>query len=221
MASKGRCTIVTILGSAYFQPIADLLERWLARRRPRPNKVQSGHYEAGYAASCVLLLVAMFESYVSRARFVQGTKVAASKKNAIDVVLTIYPRLRHQKALRDVYVLRDVLIHSHLWEVEYECGGSHPMVLQSATRDAAYGNKMHTERVNQNTRRTKAIGLSVLPSRIDRTDVLKVFDTLWKTLLVFEATDWFQCYVSHAHVRFRSKTRLFSELQSEVTNALS
>ena len=152
--------------------------------------------------------------------FVQGTKIALSKQNAIDVVLTVYPRLRHRKALMDVYVLRDLLIHNHLWEIEYEWGGSHPMVLRSATKHPAYGNKMYDARVNKNTRRTKALGLSVLPSRTDRTDVLKVFDTLWKTLLVFEATDRFQCYVSHENVQFRGNTRAFSDLQKEIANAL-
>ena len=47
---------VSILGSSYFQPIADLIERWLAQPRPRPNAVQSGYSEAGYAASVVLSL---------------------------------------------------------------------------------------------------------------------------------------------------------------------
>ena len=218
--SKGRRKIVTVVGSSYCQPIADLVDKLLTQRRQPPNKVQSGFYESGYAASCVLLLVAMFESYVSRVRFVQGAKVALSKRSAIDVVLAVYPRLRHRKALMDVYVLRDLLIHNHLWEIEYEWGGSHPMVLRSATKHPAYGNKMYDARVNQIARRTKALGLSVLPSRTDRTDVLKVFDTLWKTLLVFEATDRFQCYVSDENVQFRGDTRAFSELREEITNAL-
>ena len=218
--SKGRRKIVTVVGSSYCQPIADLLDKLLARRRPRPNKVQSGFFESGYAASCVLLLVAMFESYVSRLRFVQGAKIAASKRSAIDVVLAAYPRLRYRKALMDVYVLRDLLIHNHLWEIEYEWGGSHPMVLRSASKHPAYGHRMFEVRVNQITRRTKALGLSVLPSRTDRTDVLKVFNTLWKTLLVFEATDRFQCYVSDQNVQFRGKTRPFAELRDEITNAL-
>jgi hypothetical protein len=84
--SRGRRTIVTILGASYFQPIADLLEQWLTQGRPRPNRVQSGHYEAGYAASCVLLLVAMFESYVSRLRFVRGATMSATLRTAIEVV---------------------------------------------------------------------------------------------------------------------------------------
>lgn len=212
--------LVTVIGAAYFQPIADLFERWLARKRPRANKVQSGFYESGYAASAVLLLVAMFESYVSRLRFVQGARVPANKRHAVDVVLSVFPRLRHRKALEDVYVLRDALIHNHLWEVEYDWGGNPSMVLRHAAKSDWSGNPRHNKRVNKSCR-TKALGLSVLPSRVDRTDALKVFDTIWKTLLVFESEDRFQCYVSHEHVRFRdSRSKLFSELRDELRKSL-
>ena len=218
--SRDKSRLVTVIGSGYFQPIADLLERWLARKRPTANKVQSGFYESGYAASAALLLIAMFESYVSRLRFVQGAIVPADKRHAVDVVLSVYPRLRHRKALTDVYILRDSLMHNHLWELDYEWGGSPGMVLRSASKHPWSGDKKYTQRVNTKVYRTKALGLSVLPSRVDRGDVLKVFDTIWKTLLVFENTDRFQCYVSDQHVQFRGKTRLFAELRDEIEKAL-
>lgn len=213
---RGQGKLVTIVGSAYCQPIADLLDRALTDKRPRPNKIQSGFYENGYATSVVLLLVALFESYVSRLRFVQRDKVPVTARSAVDVVLAVYPRMRHIKALTDVYILRDLLIHNHLWEIDYEWGGAPSMVLRGATKDPAYGDRKYIDRVNAATRRTKALGLTVLPSRVDRTDVLKVFDTIWKTLLIFEGSDRFQCYVSHEHVRFRGKTVLFSMLRDYI-----
>lgn len=213
---RGQGKLVTIIGSAYCQPIADLLDKALARKRHIPNKVQSGFYEHGYAASVVLLLVALFESYVTRLRFVQRGKVPPDARSAIDVVLALYPRLRHIKALTDVYILRDLLIHNHLWEIDYEWGGAPSMILRGATKDSSYGDRKYNNRVNVTTRRTKALGLTVLPTRVDRTDVLKVFETIWKTLLIFEKTDRFQCYVSHEHVRFRGKTVLFSTLRDAI-----
>jgi hypothetical protein len=136
--SKGQSNLVTIIGEGYFQPIADLMEKWLARPLPpRPNKVQSCFYENGYAAAVVLLLVAMFESYVARLRFVQqakGNAVPTNKKNAIEVIYHVFPRLRHKKALEDVYVLRDLLIHNHLCEIYYEYGGSPAIVLKRTTK---------------------------------------------------------------------------------------
>ena len=179
------------------------------------NWFSCGTHESGYAASCVLLLVAMFESYASRLRYAQGENVAKTR-TAIDVVLAVFPKLRHRKALQDVYVLRDLLMHAHVWEVEYEWGGPVPMVLLNATMHAAYGDGKFKARVNMKTHRTKALGLSVFPSRVDRIDLHKVFETIWKTLLVIEAADKFQCYVSHLHVRYRGKLVLFSSLAKEL-----
>lgn len=217
---RGREKLVTVLGSAYFQPITDLIDRLISVKRQRPNRVKSSSNESGYTAACVLLLVAMFESYVSRVRFANRSRVSNRARSALAVVESVFPRLRHRKSLEDVYILRDLLMHSHLWEIEYEWGGPTPMVLKTATMHPAYGDKKFTQRVNLKTHRTKALRLSVFPSRVDRTDLLKVFDTIWKTLLQFEQADRFQCYVSHLHVRFRGRMVLFSSLRDELQNAL-
>ena len=216
---RHREKLVTILGSAYFDPIADLIDRLTKPPKQRPNRIKSGHHENGYAVSCVLLLVAMFESYVSRLRFAQGAKVSDKTRTAVEVVLSIYPRLRHRKALQDVYVLRDLLMHGHVWEIEYEWGGPVPMALVDAKMHTAYGDNKFRTRVNLTTHRTKALGLAVFPSRVDRTDLLKVFDTIWKTLLMLEAADRYQCYVSHLHVRYRGKSVLFSSIRDELRSA--
>lgn len=218
--SRTRGKLVTVLGSAYFQPIADLIEQ-LAKRKPaRPTRVKSSERESGYSAACVLLLVAMFESYTSRVRFAQPTNVNDSDRMAIDIVMAALPRLRHKKALEDVYVLRDLLMHGHLWEIEYEWGGPVPFILKDAKLHPAYGNSKFRRRVNMRTHRTKALGLSAFPSRVDRRDLSKVFETLWKTLLQLEAQNRFQCYVSHLHVRYKGETVLFSSLQDVLKASL-
>lgn len=160
----------------------------------------------------ILLLVAMFESYVVRVRYVQRPAVPVRLRTAIDVLLHLYPRLRHRKALTDVYVVRDALFHNHLWEIEYSWGGSPAMVLHGAIKDPAFGDKKYSARVNPNTRRTKALGIAVVPTRVDRRDARKIFETVWKTLLFLEAKNRNQCYVSHIHIRFRDKTVLFGAL---------
>ena len=207
---------VSILGSSYFQPIADLIDRWVSRPRPRPNAVASGYFEHGYAASVVLLLVAMFESYAVRVRYIQRALVPKTRRTALEVLLHVYPRLRYRKALTDVYVLRDVIFHNHLWEIEYSWGRSPAMVIHGAVRDPAFGDKKYSSRVNPITRRTKALDLSIVPTRVDRRDARKVFETIWKTLIFLESKNRNQCYVSHEHVRYRGKTVLFSELIAQL-----
>ena len=212
---------VSVLGSSYFQPLADLIDRWLSRPRPpKPNKVQSGYYEHGYAAAVILLLVAMFESYLSRLRFAQRPRVPSVARHALDVLFAVYPGIRQKKALTDVYVIRDAIIHNHLWELEYSWSGSPSMTLHGAVMDPAFGDKKYRVRVNMNSRRTKALRLNVVPTRVDRRDALKIFRTLWDALLFLESKDRWQCYVSDQHIRYRGQTRLFSDLRVELANAL-
>lgn len=212
-------TLVSILGSSYFQPIADLIDRWFSRPRPRSNAVQSGYYEHGYATSVILLLVAMFESYVVRVRYLHRGAVPNKLRSAIDVLAYIYPSIRNKKALTDVYVLRDAVFHNHLWEIEFSWGGSPAMVMHGAAKHPAFGDTKYAPRVNSQTRRTKALGLSIVPTRVNRTDTRKVFETAWNTLLFLEEKDRNQCYVSHIHVRYRKKTVLFGGLIDEFNNA--
>lgn len=221
--SKRESILVTIIGEAYFQPIADLVEKWL-RRSPPPalSKIQSGFYENGYAASVVLLMVAMFESYVSRLRFLQSANrrpVPEEKRNATEVVHHVFPRLRHMKALEEVYVVRDLLIHNHLWEIGCHYGESGSMVLQDAKRSRASGDNKYALRVNSSTRRTKALCLSVLPTRVNRTDARKIFDTIWKTLLVFERANPHRFAISSQHVRFRGNRIPFHQLRDLLNTA--
>lgn len=203
---------VSILGSSYFQPIADLLDRWLIRPINKPNAVASAYYEHGYAASVILLLVAMLESYIVRVRFIRQTEIPDEYRSAIKVLLHLYPRLRYRKALTDVYVVRDAIFHNHLWQIEFSWGSSPGMVLHGAVKHPAFGDTKYLARVNPRTRRTKALGIAVVPTRIDRRDVKKVFATIWKTLLFLEVREQNQCQVSNIHVRFRGKTLLFGEL---------
>jgi hypothetical protein len=166
-------TLVSILGSSYFQPIADLIARWFLKPRPRANAVQSGYYEYGYSASVILLLIAMFESYIVRVRYI-NKRVPNSLRSAIDVLFYIYPSIRNKMALTEIYVLRDAIFHNHLWEIDFSWSGSPVMVMHGATKHPAFGDKKYTARVDTIKRRTKALGLSIVPTRINRTDARKV-----------------------------------------------
>jgi hypothetical protein len=86
------------------------------------------------------------------------------------------------------------------------------MMLHAAVKHPAFGDKKYSARVNPNTRRTKALGLSIVPTRVDRRDAKRVFQTVWKTLLFLESKNRNQCYVSHIHIRFRGQTVLFGDL---------
>ena len=67
--------LVAITGSAYFQPIADLLDKLLSLPNQDPNEVKVSNREVGYSVSVIALLVVLLESYAMRARYINRTTV--------------------------------------------------------------------------------------------------------------------------------------------------
>jgi hypothetical protein len=216
---KRENNVVSIIGDAYCQPIADLIAQLVQRSRPVANRFSAGYYEFGYSAATVLLLVAMFESYISRLRYLAGARVPATKRHAPDVFATVCPRFRLMKALVEVYVLRDLLIHNHLWEVDMDSGGKAGLIWKTGSKHAAYGDKKHHERVNLVTNRTKAIKLHVVPTRVDRTDVSKCFKVIWRALSRMHDEFPDRAVRPTLTIKFQGKRVYFHELQSKLETA--
>ena len=201
--ATSRERIVTVIGSSYFQPMADLLDRWLARRRPRPNATQAGYYENGYAASFIVLLVAMLESYVARIRFRRKAALPPDPASIPNLLLHVFPDIPNHDELLEVFVVRNAIIHNHLWEIDFSPGRTYPMVVRQATRDPADGTTTSYKNcVSEKLRRTKKLRLTVNPIRVDRKDAANVFRVIWDTLLFIESKDLDLCSVSQLGVRY-------------------
>jgi hypothetical protein len=214
--------LVTIVGSSYFQPITDLTARLLGRPKPTSNEVnevQTSSHENGYCASLVLLLVAMLESYVMRVRYINRDRFPIKRISVVDYLLQLYPDYQRRDELIEVFVVRDVIAHNHLWEIDFSWSEESAMTLLRADKESTAGDTKYKKVVDEQ-RKTKTLGLNILPTKVDRTDVFKVFDIVWETLMFLEKKKRNQCYVSHIHVRFNGQTRLFGELRDELRSAL-
>ncbi|WP_295427809.1 hypothetical protein [uncultured Thiodictyon sp.] len=206
--------MISIIGSAYCQPIADLLEKLLKKERVEDSRLHSGYHESGYAASVILLLVAMLESYVARLHYCNREQITApseDKLSAVEVIRYVFPDSTALEELAEVYIVRDALIHSHLWELN----------VREATRNIRCGDKKFKKRVDEKTRRTKNLGLNVVPTSIDREDALKVFNAIWTALLDFKGKDSSTLASSDHPIRFNGEQMPFSKLRDEIEKSRS
>jgi hypothetical protein len=137
----------------------------------------------------------------------------------VDYLLQLYPDYQRRDELIEVFVVRDVIAHNHLWEIDFSWSEESMMTLLHAEKESTAVDKKY-EKVVDERRRTKTLDLNILPSKVDRTDVFKVFYIVWETLMFLEKKNRNQCYVSHIYVRFNGQTRLFGELRDELGNAL-
>ncbi len=208
---------VSILGSGYFQPITDLIERSLKWPATKRSSVGALYYDNIYATSIILLMVASLESYATRLRYFKGVTAASQNVTVANYIKHVFHDFRLVKAVTEVFVLRDVIFHNHLWEIDFSW---RPVKLQKASLVKHREDRKFAAVVNSNTRRTRNLRLHIVPTRVDRRDALKVIDTVWKTLIFLEKKDRKYCYVSDHNVPFRGRMKPFLEVRNALAAAL-
>lgn len=208
---------VSILGSGYFQPVADLVAKLLKWPGTKRNAVRALYYDNIYAASIALLMVAALESYATRLRYFKGVPSAKARITVAQYIRHVFRDFRTSKTVTEVFVLRDALFHNHLWVIQ---SSWRPTRLHSATLVPHREDRKYRAVVDPTTRRTKTLRLHVVPTRVDRRDALKVIDTVWKALLFIESKNRNYCYVSHHNVSFQGRMRSFGEVREALAASL-
>ena len=212
--------LVTVVGSAYFQPIADLIEN--LTRRPAPEICASGtsHTENGYAASNAGLLVAVLESYTSRLRFVRNAEFDATSKSTPDLLEMYFPDLPNKKELVEVFLLRNLLLHNHIWHLDVSDVETKGAPTLATPKELGFQtNKHYEDVVDIGRRKNKTLELNASPTSIDRSDAQKVFTIVWNTLSFMRAKDFSHTPLTGRTVRYQGKFRQFEELIEELDRA--
>lgn len=179
--------IITVGASCYFQPILDLCERLIQRPRETVRASRINYRENGYSRSIVLLSVVMLEAFVGRVSDQQsrlGTKgqPIARREKIPEYITKLRKSFTLEKSLTEVFVLRDAIAHGHVWSLEVSDHATRGAVLHSSRLGPGYGDNKHKDRVNPRTRRTRALGLHIVPAAVGRSEVIKVIDVIHRVL---------------------------------------
>ena len=165
---------LSILGSRFQQPIADLIVRLIARPYSKPDRLGSSHYEGGYSASGIILLAAMIESLIQRDRYFhkQSSPSAKPSTNAPEYLKTTLGYRRHAQ-VKELFEVRNALAHNHVWEVHYSLPRGGGRQHKSSSLVAGTHRLASPPPATAKVPRTSTNRFNLLPSRIDRTDLLK------------------------------------------------
>jgi len=203
--------LVTIIGDSYFEPICTLLERLDRFNEHEKGNVQSGFFVNGFSVSICLLAVACLESYVMRVRYIKkASQKDIDKTPVVEYLPKLYQDFPYTPDINEIYILRDIIIHNHLWELAIVWNDD-GMELTNANQKSL-GDKKYSAYVDVNKRRTTNLGLTINPIKVGKTEVLKVLQTMWKILIFLEKKDRNQCCVSAAHYRYKGKMKQFGEV---------
>lgn len=197
--------IVTIIGSSYFEAISALLEKLDRHENRSSSGFQAGYYENGFAASICILSAVALESYVMRARYVNNAEGHNLDRKAVpDYLKGIYPEFPYVEEIKEIFVVRDLLAHNHLWKVELELSEEEGMKEKNGKRRSA-GDKKYLFCVEDGAAKTNILGLNVNPIKVGAQDARATLKVMWNTLLFLEDKNRNQCYVSHLHVTHKGR----------------
>jgi hypothetical protein len=189
---------VSIIGFSYLDPIVRLIEELESLGSKGPNEVQASSIENGYSASVVILTVLLLESAIARTQYIQGNKPA---NKPLDFVCAIYPNSGFVDALEELFVVRDVIAHNHVWEAQYLWDDQVGLRLVSAALESGYGDKKFRRVIDQTNRKTRYLGINLFPTRICREDARVVLRTVVEFLLFLENEDRRYVYISNQYVK--------------------
>lgn len=209
--------IISVVGSAYYQPIADLIERLVSRPMPAPTSSGSGHHEKGYSASIIVLLVTLLESYTSRLRFVRSGEGIPGNLGTVAQLLRYYPELPNIQALDEVFLVRNAIAHNHVWHLDVAVDDDLTSpVLSDPKKLGFHTNASFARLIEPSTRRTRLLGLNAVPTAVDRTDVRKVFAVVWQTLSYMNKQSFSDTPLGGRSVTFDRRRIRFEDLQEEL-----
>jgi hypothetical protein len=103
---------IEIAGFSLIHPLLWLLETLETAPPVEPNEVQTDARENGYSPAIVVLSVFLLESAINPIRFYK--KEEGRKPNPAKYVATISRTGELAKAVKEVFALRDVIVHSHV-----------------------------------------------------------------------------------------------------------
>lgn len=193
--------VITVVGSAYQQPIADLLDKLLKRPPPAANPAGTNMRENGYSAALIILLVAMLESYTSRLRFVRRSESIGGNLSTPELLTKYFPALPTEKELFEVFLVRNVLSHNHIWHLDVTNFADSGSLTLATPPELGFNTNKHYEHiVDTPARRTVNLKLNVDPTAVDR----------------FDRAEGIRCRMVHAQVYENTTSRVYCRLSRQV-----
>lgn len=169
-------TNITVIGTEYYQPIADLLGKLISK--PYAGSDRTGalnYYERGRSVSIILLLCAAVESLVQRDRYFSSkSKKTPISNSALHKYVRSELKYRRHARLEELFVVRNAIAHNHIWEVEFrikpEGGREHK---QSTLVPGSHQISTTNLPVQKKVPRSRRLKIHMSPGSIDRFDVQK------------------------------------------------
>ena len=207
---------VSVIGVALVTPLLHLLEDLHELESSPPNTVQASNPENGLALGVVTVAAIMMESALNRVRFVR--KDHPRDKPSVDYFKSVVGDDALAADLEEAVVLRDAIVHNHLWEAFVGDGpDGHLRFWGAPTLPPGYGDDKFRKVMDPQLRVTRRLGLNLFPPRIDRRDAHIVVKTVAKSLRALESKDREYFPIQDNHFEFNGKDLTLYEIADSLS----
>lgn len=180
-ANKKEC--ITVIGTSFldfviWDLVKESFDTYLGTDFSK-KRFQTSIWEHGHAAAAVVLSVIGIEAYRNRIYFFEGRKVSRSVPDDLCNILTAksisFPTSKLKRLLEEVFVVRDVIAHNHIYKVEVFSDQGRTMLGHRQKLLEGYGfDSKYKSSVNSRTKKTKLLKLNVQPAKVGFEDIFKV-----------------------------------------------
>lgn len=181
-----RQKVITVVGATYIEFIVmDLMSKTFEAYKKLDfsgRHFQTSMWEHGHATAAIILSVIGIEAYRNRIYYVEKDNVSRGSSAVINDLCSMLNRKNQtfhtsklKQLLTEVFVIRDVIAHNHIYEVEVLSDQDWKMLGHKQKLLKGYGfDTKYKACVNSRTRKTRLLKFNVQPAKIGFEDLFKV-----------------------------------------------
>ena len=147
---------------------------------------------------------------MARVRHFDKTSEPGTKKWATTYLASLKGCKRLKSRFSEVYLLRNAIVHNHVFEYEHTWNSNGCFRDKKFRIDTAWqgerGAEIYSKHVNIKKYaepKTKILKLRVVPTRMGREDVLRVFETVHQVLKQLHKAKYLDISIEHLHVPYQ------------------
>lgn len=203
---------ISCIGSNYLESIVSLYETMNNFQYSGSSKIQVSPRENGFSVSIIVLTVLMIESAINRIKHLETNNT----KNNIAFVRECFKNNKLSDELTEIYIIRDVIAHNHLWKIDIEYTKNFTEKILNKELMNGYGeSKKYKNFVKDEV--TKNLKLNIIPTKINKADVLKTFNFLYHFLTFAEIKNYEYFKALSQGIKYKGKLMTFiTFLEKEV-----
>jgi hypothetical protein len=203
--------IISNVSTSLFEALFRLLEILDSSEAQAPNEVQANSVENGLSCSIIILIVTIIDSFIGRAKYMTHV---SPKGSSIEYFRTLTGNDHLATDLEEMYAIRDVIVHNHLWkgEVRWRPGDYQLEYTSPPKLSEEFGDWKFRKVLDVSSRMSRVLNLNLVPIRIWRRDAYIVIKKMADVLLAIESRDRNYAYVSHLSFLYKNELKDFAEI---------